>query len=455
MPNNTNLFSRIAYHSVYVLLCLLLAALLLVVPGDFVRQVLLSNNQYINLILTAIVFVLTVLIVLFVYALRLYVTRTVLASIPKTWIPIEKGDVTKEVRKMITNSLGRSAAIARGARPKVITPASRPTSLENAAGDNGAVDSNAKEQRKSLQLFRPKPTATAEEQMGIAFPPLRPVWGEIEHDGWGSPSSPDLPNLQYSTVLSELPNLIEAKAVSQAPPDPASHTDPPTLDADAVALLQRSHTMTMRDYVMNLISLGVLPSSQNAFEFLDSYERARFSTRSLSETHFRQLMHLFAELLRAMQPLDAASIYESHDPDDGYSESDGHIDDDAPRDTTPTTPARSNSSSLSLSGSSTRSRARRPTLPARNSSTRTWHQYRTAPTTPRSKGASGGRGLSHSPSTNSGTSSFAQTRRPYYPTSQSSSSSLRSTSQASSVIRLATREDRGDLPYVLRVGEAY
>ncbi|KAI0133404.1 hypothetical protein F4776DRAFT_134559 [Hypoxylon sp. NC0597] len=448
---NTKLAFRIAYNSVYVLLCLLLAALLLVVPGDFIRQVLFLNNKYINLIVLAIVFVITLLIILFIYALRLYVTRTVLASIPKTWIPIEKGDVPKEVRKMVVTDLGRSAAIAWAAHPKVIAPSTGASSLDNGARESTATDGHAKEHRKSLQLFRAATPKTAEELMGISFPPLRPVWGEIEHDGWGSPNSPDLPNVQYSTVLSELPNLIEAKAVSQAPPDPDSATDPPTLDAEAVALLQRPPNMTMRDYVVRLISVGVLPSSQEASEFLDSYERARFSTRPLSNAQFRQLMHLFAELLRSMRPLDSGSIYESQGPDDAYSESDGHIDDDAPRDTTPTTPARSASISLSLS-SSTRSRARRPNLPVRNSSANTWHQYRTAPTTPRSK--AGGRGLSDSSSMkSSSSSSFAQTRRPYA-ISQTSSSSLRSTSQAS-VIRLATREDRGDLPYVLRIGESF
>ncbi|KAI4862437.1 hypothetical protein F4820DRAFT_451007 [Hypoxylon rubiginosum] len=449
---NTNLVSRIVYTAIYVLLCLLLAALLLVVPGDFVRQVLAkTNRQYINLIVTAIVYVLTVIIVFFVYALRLYVTRTVLASIPKTWVPIEKGDVTKEVRKMIATNLSRSAAIAWEAHPKVIAPANGAASLDGTAEAATVADGGAKEQRRSLQLFRPKPPATVEEKMGISFPPLRPVWGEIEHDGWGSPSSPDLANLQYSTVLSELPNLIEAKAVSQAPPDPYSVGDAQTLDADAVALLRRAPNMTMRDYVVHLVSVNVLPNTQEIVQFLDCYERARFSTHPLSNASFRQLMHLFAGLLRAMQPLDSASLYGSEDPDGAYSESDGHIDDDAPRDTTPTTPARSGSSSLSLS-SSTRSRVRKSDLPAQNSSVYTWHQYRTAPTTPRSK-TGGGR----APSTNSASEagsggSFAQTRRPY-PVSQASSSSLRSASQAS-VIRLATREDFGDLPYVLRIGES-
>ncbi|KAI1760598.1 hypothetical protein GGR53DRAFT_74509 [Hypoxylon sp. FL1150] len=455
----TTLVFRIVYTSIYILLCLLLAALLLVVPGDFVRQVLTkTNRQYINLIVTATVYVLTVLIVLFVYALRLYVTRTVLASIPKTWIPIEKGDVTKEVRKMIATNLSRSAAIAWEARPKVIAPDTGIASFDGTAEEITRASGEAKEQRKSLQLFRPKPPATVEEKMGISLPPLLPVWGEIEHDGWGSPTSPDLPNLQYCTVIAELPNLIEAKAVSQAPPDPNSAVDPPTLDADAVALLQRAPHMTMRDYVAHLVGVGVLPpNSQDSTtldEFLDCYERARFSTRPLSNAGFRHLMHLFAELLRAMQPLDSASssLYGPEDPNDRdggmYDESDGHIDDDAPRDTTPTTPARSDSSSLSVA-SSTRSRG------ARGESAHTWQRYRTAPTTPRSK-TTGGRAPSSKSNSPSGSGSFAQARRAY-PVSQASSSSLRSASQASqaSVIRLATREDFGDLPYVLRVGETF
>ncbi|KAI1214309.1 uncharacterized protein F4807DRAFT_121310 [Annulohypoxylon truncatum] len=447
MTTKSNLVFRIVYNSIYFLLCCLLAALLLVVPGDFVRQVLVASKQYINLIVLAIVFVITGLIILFVYSLRLYVTRTVLASIPKTWIPTEKGDCPKEVRKMIATDLSRSAAIAWGAYPKVIAPATRAPSLGGKA-EEVLTEGNVKEERKSLQLFRSKPPTTVEEKMGILLPSLRPVWGEVEHDGWGSPDSPDLANLQYSNVVAELPNLIEAKAVTQAPPDPESAAIPPTLDADAVALLRRSPNMTMRDYVTHLISVGVLPSSRDAFSFVDSYERARFSTRPLSNAQFRQLMHLFAELLRSIRPLDTGSIY--HGTDDAYSESDGHIDDDAPN-TTPTTPARSNSSSLSLrSGSSIRSRARKPNLAARNSSSHTWNQYRTAPTTPRSK--AGGKGLSHTSSTNSG-SSFAQARL-MYSASHTSSSSLRSASQTS-VIRLATREDRGDLPYVLRVGEAY
>ena len=116
--SSTKLVSRIAYNSVYGFLCLILTVLLLIIPGDFVQQSLTTTHQVINLIVIAIVYVITILIVLFVYFLRLYVTRTVLASIPKPWIPIEAGDVNKEVYKMIAKSQSRSAAIAWEARPR-------------------------------------------------------------------------------------------------------------------------------------------------------------------------------------------------------------------------------------------------------------------------------------------------------------------------------------------------
>jgi hypothetical protein len=429
------------------LLCLILTALLLVVPGDFIQQALSTTHQYTNLVIIAIVYVLTILIVLPVYAFRLYVTRTVLASIPKPWVPIEKGDVNKEVHTMIVASLGRSAAIAWEARPKVIAPTETP--LAGAAGvaqDENADDAQAREGRRSMQLLRLKPPPSVKDEMGIALPAQRPVWGEVEHYGWGSPASPDLPNLQYATVLSELPNLIEAKAVAQAPPDPDSVSNTPVLDAEAVMLLQRAPNMTMRSYVAHLAELNVLPSSQELVHFLDMYERLRFSGRPMSNATFRGLMRLFAELLRAIKPLDPSVLYGSRDRGSSYFGFDGHIDDDAPQNSNPTTPAQSIRSLSSFDPSSIRSHRGVPRLAARNSSAATRHQYRTAPTTPKSK--AGGTFTSRSPSQSSA-NSFAQTRRPYA-ASQASSASLRSSSQGS-VIRLATTEDAGDLPYVLRL----
>ncbi|KAI1337388.1 hypothetical protein F5Y15DRAFT_391263 [Xylariaceae sp. FL0016] len=445
----TGLFFRIVYNSIYVLLCLILAVLLLIVPADFVEQALRSTHQLINLIVIAIVYVLTVLIVAFVYVLRLYVTRTVLASIPKTRIPIEKGDVGKEVRNMILASISRSAAVAWEARPKVLAPDVPRRTSRNLDDGEKSIGRRSREGRKSLQMFRSRPPLTAEDEMGIALPSLAPVWGDIQHLGWGSPASADLPNLQYSTVLSELPNLIEARAVSQAPTDPTSTLSTPALDADAVALLQRNPSMTMRDYIAHLTHLRVLPTSQVAAEFTDLYEQARFSDRPLSDTTFRRLMHLFAEILRGMQILDGSVLHVARGLlDASYSESDGHIDDDAPLDTTPTTPARSIGSFGGISRTSSHEAEPGVTIAPRQSSANTWHQYRTAPTTPRSKTDRRLRAVSRSPSIHSA-NSFAQTRQPYA-ISQASSSSQRSTSQGS-VIRLASEQDIGDLPYVLRL----
>ncbi|KAH8156674.1 hypothetical protein CIB48_g11567 [Xylaria polymorpha] len=455
---STRLVSRIAYNFVYGVLCFILAALLLIVPGDFIRQTVTTTrqppgttHQVINLIIIAIVYAITLIIVLFVYFLRLYVTRTVLASIPKPWIPIDKGDVGKEVRNMIVKSLSDSAAIAWEARPRVITPPGTPSiAADSAATGDNTDNAPRREGRRSLQLFRSKPpTTVVGDEVRVNSPSLRPVWGEVEHYGWGSPASPDLPNLQYVTVLAELPNLIEAKAVAQAPPDPDSVPTAPALDAEAVMLLQRAPNMTMRSYIAHLTELDVLPSSQDLAQFLDLYEGARFSGRPMSNASFRRLMHLFAELLRAMQPLNPAILYDPRDDGSDYR-FDGHIDDDAPQDSNPTTRTPSIRSAYSFDRNSTHSSHHGvPRLGVRNSSAATRHQYRTAPTTPRSR--ADGTFASRSPSDASSAGSFAQSRRPY-PASQASSASLRSMSQGS-VIRLATAQDTGNLPYVLRLAD--
>ncbi|KAI1364785.1 hypothetical protein F5Y08DRAFT_305757 [Xylaria arbuscula] len=464
--SSTTLVSRIAYNSVYAFLCLILTLLLLIVPGDFIEQALTTTHQIINLIVIAIVYVLTILIVLFVYFLRLYVTRTVLASIPKQWVPIETADVNKEVHELIAESQSRSAAIAWDARPKVVSPAdalpSAPVAARVASGTGEAGDNTGsaqtKESRRSLHLSRSKPSSTDvhEPLTGVPLPLRRPVWGEVEHYGWGSPASLDLPNLQYATVVAELPNLIEAKAVAQAPPDPNSVPTAPRLDAEAVMLLQRAPDMTMRSYIAHLTSLDVLRASQDLVQFIDLYEQVRFCGRPMSNATFRNLMHLFAELLRAMRPLHPNYIYndDDHDNDDDSSISfDGHIDDDAPEGSIATT--RTPSPSLRRVMRSMRSfdrdsnGPRTPRLCARTSSAATRGQYRTAPTTPRSH--AGGTFVSRSlSSASSSVSSFTQSRQPY-PASQSSSSI--SIGSGASVIRLATASDRGDLPYVLRLAD--
>jgi len=170
-------------------------------------------------------------------------------------------------------------------------------------------------------------------------------------------------------------------------------------------------------------------------------------------------MHLFAQILRAMKPLDPAVLASLIDPgsDDGDSappESD--IDNNAPR--TPRgnnrTPESSIARSASSSTGSSRSSRVRGAVPylqvARNSSANTWAQqsFRTAPTTPKSRRTAVSR--SSSSASVSG-NSFAQTRNPY-PVSQASSASSMRSDAGSVVIRLAEDEE-GEMPYVLNLTE--
>ncbi|KAK8108287.1 Defect at low temperature protein 1 [Apiospora kogelbergensis] len=471
---------RIFYNSLYFLFQLILLALLLAVPGDIIRQAYLYTFQYANIIIISGVYLLSVTIVLFVYFLRLYITRTVLAAIPRSITPIKKGDVKKQVRQMIDRDLGRSAAIAWEARPKVTGPNEEPpfglgALPEEGGGDNysfeqqqrnekpgGGDDASPKLRASPFSWSKLKKSKTVESKLGIALPPTKPVWGEIEHNGWGSPNSPDLPNLQYSTVLSELPHLIEAKAVSQAPADRHAAPDQPAFDPEAVEMLQRPAHMGLRDYILHLTSLGVIPSAQTVSDFLDAYERGRFSPKPMSNVAFRTLMHLFAEVLRSMQPLDPSVFHNAmtmHDGNSMYTDSHSNIDDDAPRESSPTTPTDGGRSLHSMPSTSslrtpvsrssrsprstTTKKQQRPAMVARNSSGVSWRQYGTAPTTPMSRAgrslrtAAGDRlrGLSQSSSVNSGNGSFAQTRPAYAASSYgdaSEGSLRRSGSQASS-----------------------
>lgn len=417
-------FFRILYRSVYFLLYVVLLGLLLITPADAIERSI-ENAQRYNIWILTIGYAVTIFIVCFIYAMRLYVNKTVLASIPKAWVPIQKADLKKVVYRMIVVGLNRSAAVASEARPRVHED-------EEGEQDQG-------EQRR-VKIGRKKQTAA--EELGVALPPHDDVWGEIEHPGWASPNSDDLPNLQYSTVLAELPNLIEAKALTLAPPDPSSFSDPPMLDPEAVGLLQRPPNLGLRDYIDYLASLGVVDMDGDVTEFLALYEYARFSARPLSNERFRELMHLFAEVLRDMSPLDLDALEQLGDQASlGPSESD--IDNDAPRGTNPSTPQSNLSRSITAS---TQASVRRPD----SSAAHTWQQYRTAPNTPRTPLSRRERDAMTRLSRQSSGNSFAQTRRTY-PVSQPSSASLRSGSSdgTGSVIRLATRDDGEEMPYVL------
>ncbi|KAF2136724.1 uncharacterized protein K452DRAFT_237030 [Aplosporella prunicola CBS 121167] len=291
-------FFRIWYSTTYTVIFLILVVLLAVSPADLISQTI-RNRSYPNAFVVGGVYVLTLVIILFIFASRLYTNRTVLAGIPKAYIPVEKGEVGKTVRRMIVKGFERSALIAWDSRPRDVR-----TEL-----DDGDVSTTPSVERHHHHPpFKRK--HRSRDMNVIPIDPEKPPWGHISHPGWSSPSANNLPTLQYDTVVAELPNLIEAKAVSLAPSHPAfafpmpDNGAPLMPDARIVALLQRPATMGLRDYIGHLSSFGLINPPELGTAFLDRYEYARFSMLPLSEDQFRDLMEIFAEILTGMTGLN-------------------------------------------------------------------------------------------------------------------------------------------------------
>ncbi|KAL2160831.1 hypothetical protein VTH06DRAFT_1028 [Thermothelomyces fergusii] len=450
-----SLLFLVVYNFLYYFLYLVLFAFLVVTPIDLIQQGASQSRKW-DILSILVCYIATIVVVAFIYATRLYISRSVLASIPRAWIPIEDGDVPPDVRQMIVRGLARSAAIAYDARPRappVVLGRSEPASGGREPA-NGSVAGSANPGAAAFD----RPTKAAElPQQQHHHHQRKPVWGEIEHPGWASPTSHDLPNLHYDTVVTELPNLIEEKAIKLAPPDP-----------DATVLLQRPDSMGLGEYLAYLTELAVLAPLPTTTEFLARYEAARYSGRPLSSEQFRSLMQLFAELLHNIHPLSPAMLARYwDDADDGSSgpaaPSESDIDNDAPRASSPssegTTPglglqhqhrhrrhgddgdSLARTSSASTAGSSRRRRVG-PARRARTPSAHTW-QFRTAPTTPQSQRS----GLTGPPSSES----LAHAGRPHPDRPWPSSSSGVSTTSVGggSVIRLAGSEDATDRPYVI------
>jgi hypothetical protein len=435
-----HLLFRIFYTSFFTILNIALVALLLITPGDAIRQAL-SNKQLYNVFVVAGCYLLTVILAILIYASRLYTNRTVLTAIPKNWIPIEKGEVNTKVRKMIVASLSRNAVIAWDARPRVEpTPAAIVSEPERR--DPIAVSSDLEKlgRGKKKGLLHKRTRDLENEEETVVIPPPQPVWGDISHDGWASPTSPDLPNLQFTTVILELPHLIEARAVSLAPPDPKSPSERVMPNIEAVQLLQRPASMGLRDYINHLIAINVIRTPSITMEFVDKYEYARFGTRALGEHAFRDLMKLFAEILRGMMPLSPGILLEFG----GEEESD--IDDDATSSPTPVTPRSRSIASSFRTVSRSGSEGTIHTAPSRQlQRSRMGGAYSTAPATPRKESRAVGRSPSEV--------SFARSRGVYE--GSVGSGSLSESGTQGSVIKL-NMEDReggeeGALPYTLSV----
>ncbi|KAL8939965.1 MAG: hypothetical protein Q9216_003071 [Gyalolechia sp. 2 TL-2023] len=299
-------FFRIFYSTTFTVLGLVLGLLLLITPANLIYEAF-RRRQIYSIFIVSGVYILTFIISVLLYASRLYANRRALLHIPRDWSPLEKNDVEKKVRKLVAEKLEESAAIAYKAHPRDLTK------------DNPNVAED-QTQQDNVQVIRPNAPDDRRP------PDTIPTWGIIDHPGWSAPSSSDLPNLQFEPIIHELPNLIEATAVSLAPPDPlydpdtpsVDQSEPPLPDALVVELLQRPATMGLRDYFSHLISLGMIEQSEPSTRFLALYEQARFSGSSIAEKDFRHLMGMFAEILRGMKVLDSEIVAQLHADNESF-----------------------------------------------------------------------------------------------------------------------------------------
>jgi hypothetical protein len=301
---------RIWYSTTYTVLFGLLLLLLAISPADTIYQSLRKSPSRTSalqkLFVIGGVYTLTVLIVLLVYSTRLYTNRSVLQAIPKPYVPVEEGEVGSGVRRMVVKMLRRSAVVAWDCRPRDVRAEIR----------GGAVEDGEEKGERGQGKRKGSTNAVTVLPIKLHAEP----WGYISHPGWASPASNDVPNLQYDNVVAELPNLIEAKAVSLAPPDPAveghahaAQGTPMLPDAQIVALLQRPRAMGLRDYLARLGTFGLLNPPDVGPKFLALYEYARFSTHPLTEDEFRDIMAVFAEMLNGMTSLDPIAIASARD----------------------------------------------------------------------------------------------------------------------------------------------
>lgn len=288
---------RIWYSTSFVILFTITFILILISPADLIYQSI-RNQTIPDVFSIGGAYILAIVLCLFIWASRIYTNRAILKEIPKAYIPIDAGEVPRKVHRMIIKQWERSAIIAWDSKPRDVCN-------EIKSHGEESRERSAHAQKRTKTIISPETAQNA--------------WGEIFHPGWSSPISDDLPNLHYHDVIVELPNLIEAKAVSLAPPEPVliqgelvgvennnndNNNNGTIPDARGVALLRRPLNMGLREYLTRLASLGLVNPQDMGTNFLSLYEYARFSTSPLTEPQFRELMSTFAALLAGMTTLD-------------------------------------------------------------------------------------------------------------------------------------------------------
>lgn len=233
-----------------------------------------------------------------------------LGGIPAQYLMIERGEVPRKVRRIIEKGWRRSALVAWDSRPRDVSCEVREGEADASISGTGEEDgsghdgSTRRHDRRFLKGRRVDEITVLRADVALK------AWGRISHPGWSPPDAATgrEDSVQYATVIVELPHLLEAKAVSLAPPE--ANLDPHrdlvdeeadiVPDARIVAILQRPPGMGLRDYINHLASLSVLASPEEAELFLEQYEYARFSDKALTEQQFENLMAAFAILLSTM-----------------------------------------------------------------------------------------------------------------------------------------------------------
>ena len=296
--------SRIADSALFGILIVALFCLIIISPVDSIYQCY-RTQRLTDIFFIAGAYLITFFLAVFIYASRIYTNRTVLASIPKAWIPVEREDLGPNVRGLVEDGLSRSAIIAYQARPRDMGPEEQNNNNNNNNNNNG-YEREEWEKRSGGSV-----------KESLLVDPDRPPWGKIQHPGWSSPSPSkgDLANLPYREVLREIPYLIEAKAVSLVPFEQPAMVDCAgggvgVPDTRVVEVLQRPASMGLREYVQHLMSFELINPPELAGEFIPMYAYARFSMRALHEDEFRRLMHVFAQILRGMRALSPQMIDE-------------------------------------------------------------------------------------------------------------------------------------------------
>lgn len=273
---------RIFYSTSFTIVFLILFCFICVTPADAIYESY-KRRRTLDIFLMSGAYVVTALIAILIYASRLYTNRSALRDIPKSFMPIEREELPgRRVHKLIQDCLAKSAVIAYQARPR------------------------SKRIEHDTQVASARVLAMCQSRE-CTGPYIEERWGDIDHPGWSSPAARETPNLEYATVVDELTDLIEAKAISLAPVDPMAEPGPdglPLPDPRVIEELSRAETVGMRPYLRHLIDMGVVPDNSLIVAFLANYERARFAPEPISEYDFQILMRMFAELLRSMTPVD-------------------------------------------------------------------------------------------------------------------------------------------------------